>query len=964
MKKTSTSAKWLRLVWVLLGVGWSALITAQAQPTSCSGTDPGGQPAANGLYAEYFSGYFADDAGFFTDNAHPAGLVRTEAQVNFATNASFGDLRPLAEGSAQDPDRFSLRLRGSLLITTPGEYTFYLTSDDAAYLWLDNAALALPPDLATALIDNGGGHSSLTRTATVTLAAGRHNVLILYGDDCCDHALVWEYEGPGVARQVVPTAALCTAAAPAPLAPQAIRYAPATRALPAGTARSSGLPTVQDGGSAVTEFAVANAGTLPAGITMNATTGVLTAAASVAQGTYDVHVAVSNANGTSIFRNAFRFLVTAPLPGGCGGPDPGGEPASGGLYAEYFSGYFADDPAFFSGRTPGLVRTDTQVNFPDDDSFGNLLAVATGSVQNPDAFSLRLRGSLYLAATGSYTFYLTSDDAAYLWLDNAALAAPTVLADATLNNGGSHPAATVAVTLTLGAGLHNLQLLYGDNGLHNSLVLEYESAGLGIARQVVPTTLFCTSVQPQVPPPVALDYSPQHLRVVVGSTATSAAPAVVSSSAVIEYVLDNAASLPAGITINATTGQVTASATVPEADYQLDVAARNAGGAAVFTRSLAVQVIPPAPAGCAGFDANGQMASSGLYAEFFPGYFNDDPAFFSATTPAQRRNVSVIDFNSAESWGNLTGAASGSSIDPDSFSVRLRGRIRIPTAGTYTFYLTADDGAFQWLDNAALQPTPVVAQALIQNDGIHPETTIEATVSLTAGLHDVLVLYGENSAFTRLKLEYASTDAGVPRQLTPAADLCTSNSNAPLPVTLVHFKVQPQDADVALSWETAQELNSRVFVVERSGNGQVFEEIGQLAAAGTTARAQRYTFLDRAPLTGTNYYRLRQLDLDGTAHLSGVVAVHWGGAVVVQQLRLFPNPSPNGEVTVELAQPTAETATVEVLDMRGALVHRQVVPAATHPQQVPLKLRKLPAGIYLLRLVTPTGVTTSRLVLE
>ena len=963
MKKRSTSAKWLRLVWLLVVVCWPTLVSVQAQPTGCTGTSPGGQPADNGLYAEYFSGYFADDPAFFTDNSHPASLIRTDAQVNFAANNSFGDLLPIAGGTAQDPDRFSLRLRGSLTITTAGDYTFYLTSDDAAYLWLDDDALALPAALSTALVDNGGGHSSLTRSATVTLPAGRHNVLILYGEDCCDNVLVWEYEGPGITRQVVPASVLCTSVVPLPLAPQAITYTPATRALPTGTSRSSGVPAVQDGGAAVTGFTVTNAGALPAGITINAITGVLTAAASVAQGTYDVDVAVSNANGTSSFRSAFRFLVTAPLPGGCGGPDPAGEPASAGLYAEYFSGYFADDPGFFTTLTPGLVRTDPQVNFAASNSFGNLLPVATGTTQDPDEFSLRLRGSLYLATTGSYTFYLTADDAAYLWLDNNALALPAVRPDALIDNGGYHPATTVAVTVTLGAGLHNVLLLYGDNGLGNSLVLEYESTGLGISRQVVPGTLFCTSVQPLLPPPAALGYSPKSLRLVVGTSATSAAPTVTSASAVVEYAITNTTDLPTGITINVATGQVTANATVPEDSYQLNIAARNAGGSAVFARSLSVQVVPPAPAGCSGLDAGGRPASSGLYAEFFPGYFNDDPAFFNTTTPAQGRNVEVLDFSSPESWGDLTGAAGGTPEDPDGFSARFKGRIRIAVAGTYTFYLTADDGAFLWLDNAALASTPAIAQALIQNGGQHPEATEQASIYLSAGLHDILVLYGENAAFNSLKLEYASAEAGVARQLTPTAGLCSSSSNAPLPVTLVRFGAQPQDVDVALSWETAQELNSASFEVERSANGQVFEVLGQVAAAGTTTQRQRYSFTDRAPLSGINYYRLRQLDLDGTAHLSGVVVVQWGGAVVTQ-LRLFPNPSPNGEVTVELTQPISVAATVEVLDMRGAVVHRQLVPAATHPQEVPLKLRKLPIGIYLLRLITPTGITTRRLMLQ
>ncbi|WP_426490046.1 PA14 domain-containing protein [Hymenobacter sp. 102] len=937
-------------------------LSVLAQAPACNGSDPGGQPAANGLYAEYYRGYFDDDPGFFADNSHPAGLVRTEATVNFTTAASFGNLLPLADGTAQNPDQFSLRLRGSLNIAVAGSYTFYLTADDAAYLWLDNSALATPPQLGAAAIDNGGRHVALTRSVTLTLAAGRHNVLILYGDDCCENALVWEYEGPGIARQPVPGSALCTAVIPQPPAPRSITYSPVSRALPTGGTRSSGVPVVDDGGTPVTGFALDNtAGSLPAGIRIDAATGVLTADATVPQGTYDVDVAVSNANGTSAFRNVFRFQVTAPLPPGCGGTDAGGEPASAGLYAEYFPGYFGDDPAFFTTTSPGLTRTEPVVDFATEASFGNLLGVAGGTVQNPDGFSLRLRGSLSIATAGRYTFYLTADDAAYLWLDNPALASPAKLAEATINNGGLHPATTVAVTVTLNAGLHNLLLLYGDDQLGNALRLEYESSELGIARQVVPSALFCGSVQPALPLATALSYSPGTVRVVVNTAASSATPAVSSASPVTNYTLVNAAALPAGITIDAATGQVAVSSTVPENSYMLDVAARNAGGSKVFEDALMVQVVARAPAGCSGLDGGGAVASSGLYAEFFPGYFSDDPAFFTATAPAQDRNVQTLDFSSAESWGNLSGAASGSTQEPDEFSARFRGRINIATAGTYTLFLTADDAAYLWLDNAALATTPTLASATIQNGGIHPVTTVTATVQLAAGLHDLLVLYGDYLGAGELRLEYASTDAGISRQLVPASGLCSTESNAPLPVTLTRFGAVVQGASVRASWETAQELNSAYFVLERSANGQVFEAVGKLAAAGTTQRQQQYAYVDTAPLPGISYYRLRQVDTDGATSFSSVVQVVYKAAVAARAT-LAPNPS-HDAVTVRLERPEAGPATLELLDVRGAVVLRQQL-AATAVQEARLNLTTLPLGVYLCRITSAGGVLTQRLVHE
>ena len=256
----------LRRCWHLLLLLCATLQSTLAQPTGCSRPDPGGNPATNGLYAEYFAGYFNDDQSFFTST--PVGLTRIDAQLNFPTTASWGNLVPPAQNTAADPQQFSARYRGSLYVPVTGNYTFYLTSDDASYLWLDNAAQALPAQTAAALINNGGGHGALERSGTVFLTAGLHSVLIHYGEDLYGNVLTWEWESAaaGIGRQLVPSSALCTALQDLLQVPQGISYAPATASVAAGAAVSSGLPTVDDGGQPVTAFALGNAGSLPPGI--------------------------------------------------------------------------------------------------------------------------------------------------------------------------------------------------------------------------------------------------------------------------------------------------------------------------------------------------------------------------------------------------------------------------------------------------------------------------------------------------------------------------------------------------------------------------------------------------------------------------------------------------------------------------------------------------------------------------
>ena len=478
-------------------------------------------------------------------------------------------------------------------------------------------------------------------------------------------------------------------------------------------------------------------------------------------------------------------LKTLAQPTACTGNDPAGNPATNGLYAQYYRGYYANNQTFFASTAVGLTRIDPNVHFGSASPFGNLLPTAQGTATNPDNFSLRQRGSLRITTAGVYTLYLTADDAAYLWLDNAALNTNPIPSQATIDNGGDHSELTVQASVYLTAGLHNVLIHYGDFINENTLILEYESAAAGITRQVIPSTDFCTSVQPAIVQPTALSYSPAYQTVLVGATATSAVPTVTSASTP-QFVLANSSNLPSGITINATTGQLSVNATVPAGLYQAEVAVLNAQGAATFRNAYSFTVAEAAPLSCTGTRPDGGPATTGLFAEYYSGYFNDSPAFFTANAPKTTRIDAQLNFAEDDSWGNLSASANGVTNDPDMYSARFRGRVLIPTAGTYTFYLTADDGARLWLDTPAVQTTPVNADALIDNGGQHSALTTSATVTLSAGYHDIQVHYGEGIGSNVLVLEYESTTANITRRVVPASAFCSAVS--PMPQSVVHGK--------------------------------------------------------------------------------------------------------------------------------------------------------------------------------
>lgn len=214
------------------------------------------------------------------------------------------------------------------------------------------------------------------------------------------------------------------------------------------------------------------------------------------------YTATDNAGLTS----ANTATYTIPVGSTCGPSYAGGGTASAGLYGQYYAGNFSasadpadDDLSYFNGRTPGVSRFDSQLDFATD-TWGSIVPPAQGTSTDPNFFSARFRGSISVPTAGLYTFYLSSDDASYLWLDGAALAATPTAASATINNGGLHGSTTVAATVMLSAGSHNVLIFFGEANGSNSLKFEYAGpTGSGIVRQVVPVSVLCASLT-NVPP--------------------------------------------------------------------------------------------------------------------------------------------------------------------------------------------------------------------------------------------------------------------------------------------------------------------------------------------------------------------------------------------------------------------------------------------------------------------------------
>jgi hypothetical protein len=162
---------------------------------------------------------------------------------------------------------------------------------------------------------------------------------------------------------------------------------------------------------------------------------------------------------------------------------------------------------------------------------------------------------------------------------------------------------------------------------------------------------------------------------------------------------------------------------------------------------------------------------------------------------------------------------------------------------------------------------------------------------------------------------------------------------APLPVELAIFQGKSTAAGTALSWSTASERNSDYFAVERADDSpENFRAIGQVQGAGTTSQRTQYDFVDARP-AALSYYRLRQVDRDGTTSFSPVVVVKSG--TTSQPVAVYPSPA------TETVMITGGSGTRYALfDHLGRQVQTGEVLAGTRPV---LDVRALPGGVYFVR---------------
>ncbi|MES1222018.1 MAG: T9SS type A sorting domain-containing protein [Bacteroidota bacterium] len=232
--------------------------------------------------------------------------------------------------------------------------------------------------------------------------------------------------------------------------------------------------------------------------------------------------------------------------------------------------------------------------------------------------------------------------------------------------------------------------------------------------------------------------------------------------------------------------------------------------------------------------------------------------------------------------------------------------------------------------------------------------------SLTAGVASNYVLLkraGTSGSWTEITGASVSGDVITFSGLTLTDGyytLGTRNSSlSPIPVKLVNFTAEKNNNNtIGLHWQTATEINNSYFGIERSADGNYWVQIGKLIGAGNSTDLIGYTYIDKSPFAGLNYYRLRQTDFDDNYELSPVRMINMSLSGS-NKLVAYPNPAKDF-VTIELDK--AMLSDLEVYDISGRQYYNTVKKGSYENQKLRLNISSLPKGVYF---ITSHGKTVT-----
>jgi Secretion system C-terminal sorting domain len=206
------------------------------------------------------------------------------------------------------------------------------------------------------------------------------------------------------------------------------------------------------------------------------------------------------------------------------------------------------------------------------------------------------------------------------------------------------------------------------------------------------------------------------------------------------------------------------------------------------------------------------------------------------------------------------------------------------------------------------------------------------------------------SLITRLALALIFLIAGLTRA---AAQTATQSESAATPSLMMSFDGQVQSQTADLAWVMEDETNSKYFVIERSGDVGGYDSIGVVTGLNNNNQTT-YTYSDDHMLNGNNYYRLRQVDMDGVVRYSKVVSLYDMQQAPAPKMSVYPNPA-SATLNFAINSTSTQEIFVQIYSISGVLLQtsEQTLNAGNNLQSI--AVNNLKSGNYFLKVSNREG---------
>lgn len=195
--------------------------------------------------------------------------------------------------------------------------------------------------------------------------------------------------------------------------------------------------------------------------------------------------------------------------------------------------------------------------------------------------------------------------------------------------------------------------------------------------------------------------------------------------------------------------------------------------------------------------------------------------------------------------------------------------------------------------------------------------------------------------------------------ITTDLDAC----NLALPLSVLSFNGILKENIATLSWSTENSVGASYFEVQKSGDAAKWEVLGTVKAVELSNADTKYTMLDTSPNAGENYYRLKQVNKDGSFKYYGTIRLNYRSLLAKFAVSVYPNPATGiFNIAISVKEPTK--ARVEILDIAGRLVSMDIINAKTGLNIISKSIHNLSPGSYLVKVDTGTEQTTKRLIIK